>query len=137
MREIKFRCWNKISGEMQYQAEDGFINRAYMGDNGYYQTTANIKKLSSLPECELMQYTGLKDKNGVEIYEGDVVTSKVRVLPDNLKYWTTEVVKPLTCTQFESGINEHQGDLYFHSEIQVLGNIHQNPELLRKCNVQN
>ena len=69
MREIKFRAWNKISKELNYQDEDGYIDKCYLGDNGYHQSTANMTKANNINECCVMQYTGLKDINGVEIYD--------------------------------------------------------------------
>ncbi len=63
MRELKFRAWDIASKKMFYpDTEDGWGI-----DNG---------RLHLLPNTILMQYTGLKDKNGVEIYEGDKVTRK-------------------------------------------------------------
>jgi len=68
MREIKFRAWDR--------------NNKYMA----YQGTPDIETLESFifhfGDCILMQYTGLKDKNGVEIYEGDVLQYKY--------YWATK-----------------------------------------------
>ena len=56
MRDIKFRAWDKESKSMRYNAEDSLS-----------------LILSNKQDFELMQYTGLKDKAGVEIYEGDIV----------------------------------------------------------------
>ena len=54
MREIKFRAWLYIDGSMQYE---GLFGAEKFGGR----------------DCEIMQYTGLKDKHGKEIYEGDIV----------------------------------------------------------------
>lgn len=122
MREIKFRVWNKISDEMQYQGEDGFINRAYMGDNGYFQTTANIKKLSLLPECELIQYTGLKDIDDVEIYVGDILQFENgdSVIVE-IEEWMEVFVTPIGEVKCE----DQWRDLYRIERAKVVGNIHQ------------
>ena len=71
MREIKFRMWHKNIKQMY---DVGLINlqqglifmKNYLG---YTQSSFAIE------EVELMQYTGLKDKNGKEIYEGDILSN--------------------------------------------------------------
>ena len=57
IREIKFRIWDKI-------------NRMWLR-----RFNVNLFDIGDLPNVELMQYTGLKDKNGKEIYEGDILLS--------------------------------------------------------------
>ncbi len=66
MREIKFRAWDKDSKKMfkiaRFDFSDYTIYSHLFACDGYLGES-----------CEIMQYTGLKDKNGKEIYEGDVV----------------------------------------------------------------
>lgn len=123
-REIKFRAWDKEGEEMfrvvgvyfpheNSKSEDIIVN----GRGG----TANIK-----PE-HLMQYTGLKDKNGVEIYEGDVIENndkKWEVYWDENCYWG---IRMIVSENITTGRNMICGE-DIHSEI--IGNIYENPELL-------
>lgn len=70
-----------------------------------------------LPDVILMQYTGLKDKNGTEIYEGDIVKATKENIPLIVVFWD----------DFTASFNGTK-DNYLHSEI--IGNIYENPELL-------
>lgn len=124
MREIKFRAWlkeEKIMGEVLgidiLHKEIFFSNE----DANYYEHT-------DFKDIELMQYTGLYDKNEKEIYEGDIVKLRANHGIGIIKYydeWGAFVVeyiksKPLAVL----GMN------YYKENIEVLGNIYKNPELL-------
>lgn len=119
MREIKFRAWDKINGEMIPW------NRLL---NGY-----NLRNVFMRPEmCGLilMQYTGLKDKNGVYIYEGDIIefvpfetSINNRVVKFERGVFKAELIRSgYSITLFE--LQE--------SEIEVIGNIYQNKDLLEE-----
>ena len=97
-------------------------------DGGY-----DIYNHKDLTECEIMQFTGLKDENGAEIYEGDIVqwSSGWNQTKEYKDKWDTDykVVK------FENGIFkyccEETLDKYDTDDVvEVIGNIHENPELL-------
>ena len=132
MREIKFRAWDERNRDMVYsEEEDSFYidlegaNFSYCYDN---QTARDFNKpIIRYASYELMQYTGLKDKEGKEIYEGDIL----RLDGGRL----VEVRWHPFAAQFDSRAINSKGMArpladrpQFFSE--VIGNIYENPELL-------
>jgi len=112
MREIKFRAWDKEHNVM----------RNFERIAGWSMSELNDKDTSQL----YMQYTGLKDKNGKEIYEEDIVTSKYQKLAKVV--WVNEMASFATETIDDIVKNEFQFCLSDITEI--IGNIYENKELL-------
>ena len=113
-REIKFRAWDKINNKMYPIAGISFTNKdTWLQINEKQIMGANFK------EIEIMQYVGLKDKNNKEIYEGDIV--KIDETED------IDVVKWSDGKEFCIGFG-----LFSCFEYEVLGNVYENPELLRE-----
>lgn len=144
-REIKFRAWN--DGQMLYGYD-------LPGMVGSFVNLNEVIELACESGYVLMQYTGLKDKNGVPIYEGDIV----RIVTDD---FSNEYTKRLMRTVgrvdwVEEGCEywvklynegEYGGGIEFlklcsetwgaddkeieNTFVEVIGNIYENPELLK------
>jgi len=131
MREIKFRAWDK-KGKKMYEVEAISWLWKYIDVIVGYNKN-NYPKIKGMPieDMELIQFTGLLDKNGKEIYEGDIVE-----FFDDMDVLRKE---PVT---FENGSFgfiigwEQEEFLGFNNEwlnldeLEVIGNIYENPELL-------
>ena len=116
MREIKFRVWDSKHNRMLHLGT--VVDMCYKADEG----TINIKDwddMISIDRIELMQYTGLKDKNGEEIYEGDIVKTP---------YGKGQIFERLCC--WFVNLQKELGYFTIDEPIEILGNIHENPELL-------
>ena len=114
MREIKFRAWDKKQENMIYEGLsielDGSIS-------------VHITGTSSL--LILMQYTGLKDKNGKEIYEGDILK-----IHGSIDFRGRNVSVEFCMGAFRDSY--YKWNLFAKShEFEIIGNIYENPELIK------
>lgn len=126
-REIKFRVWDKT--RWLYQDEfiitDGECNELVMG--GW----------KSRNDLLIQQYTGLKDKNGVEIFEGDIIINHISYDKSLGGQYETPVGVVKWISQKDkmdySGWCAYPADLPWGEEkhTEVIGNIYENPELLK------
>lgn len=142
MREIKFRG-KPTENNTSYIEEGAFVYGALIVcDNKYYialNVNDNINRddyevymIEVIPET-VGQYTGLKDKNEEEIYEGDIVAiqfqratkSKIALIEYSEKY----AAFIITHTKEIKHENQNLGD-YQMENFEVIGNIYDNPELL-------
>lgn len=124
MREIKFRVWEPYHLVMQYpdvlQIAEGKHDKSY-GQG--YKFTSDVQ-----PDAVLMQYTGLHDKNGKEIYEGDIVNCSAGCHHE--VFWReADSFLPMPGWDLK-GLHPAKYDWIGDME-EVIGNIYQNQELLQ------
>lgn len=140
MRELKFRAW-EIEDKKYYPViKLRFDSQVGKPDSAELWLSRYANEIADIPEqIELEQYTGLKDKNGKEIYDGDIIQETLGFDVDSIdgtfRYkviWNEDML----CWSLEYIGNESiHDDLYeCNSTVEVIGNIHENPELLEEKN---
>lgn len=127
MREIKFRAWDKLTQKYwnieKWHFEDEYLD---LIESGVSIADPNSERVwRKFNEVELMQYTGLTDANGNKIFEGDIVVVVSQ-------YWGQ--LRNRYEVKFEQGA--FYAGYFLLSKIapsiSVIGNIHENPELLEE-----
>ena len=125
MRDIKFRAWDNLEKRMRkvvslHWQGDKLISAKLEGDN----EPIPIEGRLVIEQC-----TGLKDKNGIEIYEGDVV----KVEGDGEIYRVEWINSGFGLEpRYNSPRYPILGNVKLRKKIEVIGNIHENPELLEE-----
>ena len=129
MREIKFRAWDKKHKEFVQWSD---ISRT----NILVAIISNIKR--GISNCELMQYIGLKDKNLVEIYDGDIIkdsSGRIMIVEWDNRIGTARYIFRVinTIGHIKTGrlVNTHEWITSDENDIEIIGNIYENPELLQ------
>ncbi|MGI8351716.1 YopX family protein [Niallia circulans] len=133
MREIKFRVWDKDYSKMHICGTNTHDAINFLENQACYYNQQN--GCGSLPNGEgtydLMQYTGLKDKNGVEIYEGDVVKGHWWAYGKAHRH-IGKVTYGMAAFKVV-GVKQYLGNsIELDPTFEIIGNIYQNPELLER-----
>lgn len=125
MRDIKFRCWDTENKQMLKVQELDFEDTFYGGRLSI--RTDQYNDYFDIEDMILMQYTGLKDRNGKEIYEGDIVY----IMPEDERgiiRWDNETARYVVI--YDNIISDF--DNWYGKDLEVIGNEFDNPELLEK-----
>lgn len=130
-REIKFRAFHKEQKVLVYDNEDD--------SEDYWDgvVSSNVGMANAILKGDRyiwMQFTGLLDKNGKEIYEGDILSNTYNKW---VVEWCTEVSSFRLIKKLAEGFDNHSLSMFqpeIYSEFEIIGNIYTTPELLSTTN---
>ena len=127
MRKIKFRAWDKVNNRMCKVLNIAPSDDGTCSVQGVAVIGLGVSITTGI-DFELMQYTGLKDKNGKEIYEGDIVKANINNV---VSIGKVVYIDDWAMFQTEFTIG-NIGRYNCYEADEVIGNIYETPELLDK-----
>lgn len=136
MRELRFRAWDKDVAKYAHGVDELiYVDILEVG----------ARVFSIVQMCPsryiIEQYTGLKDKNGNEIYEGDIIQEEIDFnskMTDGVFTYVVEWDSDTLCYGLRGNGNSIHDELWeVNASVEVIGNIHENPALLGDTNVTN
>lgn len=138
MRKIKFRFWDNVQKKMfnevtllglHWECEED--PSVYIGGK-HFNYGDNGKTVPDYSDGAVMQFTGMQDNNGKEVYEGDIVKGKRYSAQEKFVRFIGEIAY-FRVSFVVNGVGKYEG-IYgeeLHGNYEVIGNIYENPEFLK------
>jgi hypothetical protein len=120
-RVLKFRIWDKLSEKYIYP-DKGYQGHFILDLNGRF---CNLQNGSGGDDYVVQQYTGLKDSEGNEIYEGDIISGEFY----DIEYHYSETIKAEVV--FNNGAFNIACSGWYKPSLRIVGNVMENPELIK------
>lgn len=130
MRELKYRAWDKVEKKMLFDVDPFALHVSGSNEPLLAETHRN-------EDCIFEQYTELNDKNGKEIYEGDIVRYGGGNAYEVCFFNGCFGIKNRNLSVLYNSYTFNDNDIYGSNgklRLEVIGNIHENPELVEKEN---
>lgn len=139
MREIKFKIYDKELKESHVEELQDLCEDDYWYDGETDVWSVLYDSHNEQERFVALQYTGLKDKNGTEIYEGDIVQDNFYEKKAKTIYMEAAFYLDYTFDFIQYGTNHNRYQLISNYDtreaLEVIGNIYDNPELLKEAKI--
>ena len=133
MKEISYRAWLKDEKKMVEVKSIHFGTKKII--YGYSENSHSYGNVScKFDDCELMQYTGLEDKNGKKIFDGDIVIGYFPYGEKGVVVWDEKRCGFYILPYWEHGVGRASNDKYYKmnaTKLEVIGNVYDNPIYLK------